>query len=386
MITWTNEKRKLRDLIPWEHNPREINKAEAERLGDSLAEFGQIQTIAIGPNDEILDGHQRKAVWSLLPQFGPDYEVDVRVASRALTENERQKLVVYLHRGTLGDWDWDELANSFEVPDLLEWGFEESDLQLDWGKGIESPKEGQPNSRTLPIDVIYTLQGADATCCLAIRAGLKYGIQSNGFTLCPYCERGDEAHRVVFVDNDYFHYDHAQHLSVVRDLKPKYATVRDYMSEAQCAAAGIEFFSLSQVLGWAEDLKQYAQQVIVIPKVNVIDQIPEEYVLGYSIPTSHGGTPLPVEAFSGKRVHLLGGSWRAQLAHMAALGDDVISLDNNYIQNIAKQFGQFVVPSGKTIQLQDDGKGYLTNVRYVALALSFGAMGAKINELFKKET
>ena len=130
VIQWRNEKRKLRDLVPWEHNPREINRKEAERLGDSLAEFGQIQTIAIGPSDEILDGHQRKAVWSLLPQFGPDYEIDVRVASRALTDKERQKLVVYLHRGTTANWNWDELANTFEVPDLLEWGFKSYELGL----------------------------------------------------------------------------------------------------------------------------------------------------------------------------------------------------------------------------------------------------------------
>ena len=132
-ITWTNDKRKLGDLVPWEHNPREINTKEARRLGDSLVEFGQIQTIAIGPDDEVYDGHQRKAVWSLLPAYGPEHLVDVRVSSRALTEQERQKLVVYLHRGTAGTWDWDELANSFEVGDLLEWGFEESELQLDWG-------------------------------------------------------------------------------------------------------------------------------------------------------------------------------------------------------------------------------------------------------------
>ena len=128
MITWTNERRKLRDLIPWEHNPRQINKREAERLGDSLAEFGQIQTIAIGPDNEVYDGHQRKAVWSLLPQFGPDHEVDVRVSSRPLTEKERQKLVIYIHRGTNANWDWDELANTFEVPDLLEWGFDAWEL------------------------------------------------------------------------------------------------------------------------------------------------------------------------------------------------------------------------------------------------------------------
>jgi len=67
---------------------------------------------------------------------------------------------------------------------------------------------------------------------------------------------------------------------------------------------------------------------------------------------------------------------------MAALGDDVISLDNNHVQNIAKQWGQFVTPDGETNQMKDDGKGYLTNVRYAALALSFGAIGAKVNELY----
>jgi hypothetical protein len=132
-ITWANEKRKLRDLVPWEHNPREIHEREADRLGESLELFGQIQTIAIGPDNTIYDGHQRRLVWSVLPKFGPDYEVDVRVSSRPLTEREQQQLVVYLHRGTNAAWDWDELGNSFDVPDLLDWGFSENELQLSWG-------------------------------------------------------------------------------------------------------------------------------------------------------------------------------------------------------------------------------------------------------------
>ncbi len=145
-IHWTNERRRLRDLVPWEHNPREINKQEAERLGESLQEFGQIQTIAIGPDNEVYDGHQRKLVWSVLPQFGPDYEVDVRVSSRPLTERERQKLVVYLHRGTTGYWDWDELANSFEMDDLQDWGFSQHELGLDYGEPDDPNElwEGMP--------------------------------------------------------------------------------------------------------------------------------------------------------------------------------------------------------------------------------------------------
>jgi hypothetical protein len=129
-IIWTNERRKLSDLVPWERNPRQIHKAEGARLAESLDTFGQIQTIAVGPDDEIYDGHQRQLVWSALDKYGPEFEVDVRVSSRALTEKEREKLVVFLHRGTVAEWDWDVLANEFDVGDLKDWGFTDFDLQM----------------------------------------------------------------------------------------------------------------------------------------------------------------------------------------------------------------------------------------------------------------
>ncbi len=119
-LTWTNEKRRLGDLAPWERNPRQIRKAEAERLADSWRRFGQPEVIAIGPGNEVYNGHQRLAVWAA--EFG-DVEVDVRVASRSLTERERQQLTVYLHAGATGGWSWDDLAG-WDMGDLSEWGFD----------------------------------------------------------------------------------------------------------------------------------------------------------------------------------------------------------------------------------------------------------------------
>ena len=127
-ITWTNERRKLGDLIPWEINPRQIKADQAKRLAQSLDEFAQIETIAVGPNNEVYNGHQRLRVW--ITEHGADYEVDVRVSSRSLTEDERKKLTVYLHKGATGEFDFDLLANNFEIDDLLEWGFETFELQL----------------------------------------------------------------------------------------------------------------------------------------------------------------------------------------------------------------------------------------------------------------
>jgi len=137
-IEWTNEKRKLSELVPWERNPRQINKDQAKRLAQSFDEFGQVETIAVGPDNSVYNGHQRLNV--LLDKHGGDYEVEVRVASRALTEKEREKLTVFLHRGATGDWDFDTLANEFELDDLLDWGFDPKELDLDLWAG-DAPED-----------------------------------------------------------------------------------------------------------------------------------------------------------------------------------------------------------------------------------------------------
>lgn len=125
-ITWTNQRRKLRDLTPWQRNPRYIRDKQAERLADSVETFGQVETLAIGPDGDVYNGHSRLSV--LAGQYGMDYEVDVRVASRPLTEREREQLTVYLHEGATGAWDFEELANSFDFDDLVAWGFDEDRL------------------------------------------------------------------------------------------------------------------------------------------------------------------------------------------------------------------------------------------------------------------
>ena len=115
-IEWTNIKVKLGDLKPWAANPRLSTKKQAERLIDSWNEFGQVETIAVGPDNSVYDGHQRLS--ALLTIYGHDYEVDARQSSRPLTEDERKKLVIYLHSGAVGSWDWEKIANEWDAPDL----------------------------------------------------------------------------------------------------------------------------------------------------------------------------------------------------------------------------------------------------------------------------
>jgi len=143
-LTWTNQKRKLSDLIPWPRNPRQIDSEQAERLLKSWDKFGQVETLAIGPGNELYDGHQRKKVLSAqLVKYGPDFEVDVRVSSRPLTEIEREELTV-LKETAAGGWDWGKF-DDWDKEDLLDWGFDESELEaVDWGDDEDEPPDPGP--------------------------------------------------------------------------------------------------------------------------------------------------------------------------------------------------------------------------------------------------
>ena len=139
-IQWTNEKRTLTQFIPWPRNPRQIKGAQVKRLQDSFEEFGQPEQIVIGPANELYNGHQRLKSW--LSEFG-DIEIDVRVSSRPLSEKEREKLTLYLHKGAAGEWNFDELSG-WELDELIEWGgFEPFELGLDDGEGEADTSESQ---------------------------------------------------------------------------------------------------------------------------------------------------------------------------------------------------------------------------------------------------
>jgi len=168
-LTWRNDTRRLADLRPQEDNPRQITKAQAERLLKSWDKFNQVETLAVGPDGSIYNGHQRYYVL-LAAHDDPQMTVDVRVASRALTRREWQELTVLLHEGATGEWSWDALAkwDGVDVGDLVEWGFsEEALLGAGWDLGAEPAADpGAQARKTLaerfvvpPFSVLDARQG-----------------------------------------------------------------------------------------------------------------------------------------------------------------------------------------------------------------------------------
>jgi hypothetical protein len=126
-ITWTNDTRRLQDLVPWEHNPKRMTRKQADGLRLSIERFGFAVPFLVSPDGDIYDGHQRQTLMGAIREYGPSATVDVRVSSRQLTDDERRELVVRLKQNQAG-WDFDMLANEWDADKLLEWGFSEDDL------------------------------------------------------------------------------------------------------------------------------------------------------------------------------------------------------------------------------------------------------------------
>ena len=134
---WKNITVRLGDLKPWMDNPRLSTKAQAERIIKSFEKFGQVITVAIDPDFEVLDGHQRLS--ALLTLYGEDYKIDARQSDRKLTLEERKELVVNLHTGATGSWNWEQLSG-WSAGDLQAWGMDKDALK-GWNNDANNLKE-----------------------------------------------------------------------------------------------------------------------------------------------------------------------------------------------------------------------------------------------------
>lgn len=132
-LTWTTEKRKVKDLIAADYNPRTISEKEKADLMASVVEFGKVVPIVVNggkKSSKLIGGHQRVQIYMDLGQA--DEEIDVRVPSRELTEAEERELNIRLNKNT-GSWDWGKITEEFEMDELMAWGFEDDDLKAWFG-------------------------------------------------------------------------------------------------------------------------------------------------------------------------------------------------------------------------------------------------------------
>jgi DNA modification methylase len=148
-LVWHCEKRKVKELAPFEHNPRVLTAKQAEFLTASVKKFNLVEIPAINTNNMICAGHQRVKILALLGRA--DEEIDVRVPNRALTDEEFTEYLVRSNKNT-GDWDWDVLANVFSVDNLIDWGFTEAELGINSTFSPDEKDDDVPDEVTIKVN------------------------------------------------------------------------------------------------------------------------------------------------------------------------------------------------------------------------------------------
>lgn len=158
----------------------------------------------------------------------------------------------------------------------------------------------QPRNDKNERDVIFTANGSKRASEVIHRTGALIGMES--FNIRP-----PDSIPVNFVDwpfsklDDHDDYGEVfdKHLRVVRSEKPRYAVAPDID----------ERVPVRDALDMAEQLAEYAETVIVVPKKILPTDVPVEYRVGMPCQERYGPTPWKWTQYRPcEQVHLLGGS------------------------------------------------------------------------------
>lgn len=183
------------------------------------------------------------------------------------------------------------------------------------------------------IELIYCASKNKRFDDIALAAGFQLGAQ----VPCTVY------HKLYFCDQDWKQPNRTVYMAALVQHRPVMASVLDLEKKEQ----------LSEVLAWAEEAAQWAAQIMIIPKAHgIIQRLPRtiggaSVVLGYSVPTKHGGTTVWPGEFEGWPIHLLGGSPQAQMRH-AARFKTVVSADGNMSNKMATTFCAYWTPGVST--------------------------------------
>jgi len=142
----------------------------------------------------------------------------------------------------------------------------------------------------------------------------------------------ERANRVPeFIDVHWEDPDRQQLLTKAMQHNPKYVVAGDYDGS-----------NYDVINDFASQLRQYADHVIIVPhEPGEIAEVPEWAIVGYSTPTAYEGTDAPVWEYTGRDVHVLGGTMAQIETVVKHLKDSIVSLDTNTHHRDATQFGEY---------------------------------------------
>lgn len=148
------EKIKISKIQTNANNPRLVKDDKYKKLVKSIKEFPemlQIRPIVVDKDNIVLGGNMRLRAC----QEAGLKEVYIIKADQ-LTEKQQREFIIKDNVG-FGEWDWDELANTWDSEELNEWGLEVwNDKDLDLDKFFEEDTSAEGDTGSFKITLEYT--------------------------------------------------------------------------------------------------------------------------------------------------------------------------------------------------------------------------------------
>ena len=135
---------KISDIKSNPNNPRIIKDHKFKQLVKSIQDFPQmleLRPIVIDENNIVLGGNMR--LKACIEAGLTDVPV---IHANNLSEAQKKEFIVKDNVG-YGEWDWDALANEWNIEDLDNWGL---DIPAFANNDIEQPKDNAIGGKTCP--------------------------------------------------------------------------------------------------------------------------------------------------------------------------------------------------------------------------------------------
>jgi len=156
-------KKKLKDIKPNPNNPRFIKDKNFKKLVNSIKEFPQmlnLRRLVVDEDMVLLGGNMR---YKAMLELGIK-EAEVTVAT-GLTDEQKKEFIIKDNVG-YGDWDWDALANEWDLMSLDHWG-----LDITAMAGMETEEQEQDQNATKKLIFNYPQDKYDKVIDALIKLG-----------------------------------------------------------------------------------------------------------------------------------------------------------------------------------------------------------------------
>jgi hypothetical protein len=203
-IEWKTEKRKLKDLIPYEKNPRILTDKQKSEIRKSLNKFDLVEIPAINADNTIIAGHQRISILKEIK--GDNFEIEVRVPSKKLNEKDFQEYLLRSNRNK-AEWDWNMLETDFSTDLLLDSGFEAFEIDVDKLNIDECFSDMDTKKKKVKVKECIV-------CKKSIGIEVKFILRDSSFDNYNFKDASDESKRIYELLKDHIKEDRKIHVII----------------------------------------------------------------------------------------------------------------------------------------------------------------------------